>query len=374
MCFALFWRRLLALTLVAFTLLAVAVAPPADAAPTPTPTPTAAAAPSSTAPNKNVATFGLGPANATKIDGRTSFSYEASPGSQVTDHVGIVNLSLQPLELRLYATDALNDNTGALAYKTAAQTPTDAGAWFKIATPGGSGVLVIAAGATVILPVQLTVPAKASPGDHNAGLAVALVSNIASNQTKNLSLEQRVVAKAYVRVSGPLHPGLSVEKMKTSYSGTTNPFGQGGVTVHYTVHNTGNVNLAGHQRVSISGLLGASASASGIADIPLLLPGGSAPVTVHIKGVWPQILVKGKVTVTPVSAPGAVNPTLHSASASASVWAVPWTLLIVIIVLIAGAGYLIWRRRHPRTPSGRHGPPGQRHGHGKPTPTRISVG
>jgi Bacterial protein of unknown function (DUF916) len=314
--------------------------------------------PSSAAnPNAASATFGLGPASATKVDGRPNFEYFAGPGSQASDHVAVLNLSAFAITLHVYATDALNDATGAIGYQPASAPKTGAAAWLQIATPRGSGQITLAARTTVILPIKLEVPPGASPGDHTAGIAVGLLTSVASKNAKKITLEQRVVAKAFIRVSGPLHPALSIAALGATYRGTLNPFGKGSISVHYVVKNTGNVNLSGKQKVSIGGLFGSSSTVSTIASVPLLLPGGSMPVTVKVGDAWPQVLVKGRASVTPLSAPGAVNPPLRQASASVTFWAMPWTLIAIIIVIgLLLAGW-IWRRRRV-TPLGPP-PPGQ---------------
>ena len=39
------------------------------------------------------------PASATKLDGRPYFTYDASPGGILEDHIAIVNFSTKPLKL-----------------------------------------------------------------------------------------------------------------------------------------------------------------------------------------------------------------------------------------------------------------------------------
>ena len=313
----------------------------AAAAPTPTPSAPAKAAPAAL----GSVTFGLGPASATKLDQRPDYKFFASPGGQAIDHVAIVNLSAQALPLIVYATEAVNDASGGIGYQAQADADVDAATWLSILTPSGTDEVTVPAHTNLILPVRLAVPANASPGDHTAGLAVAINSKVAGSALKNLTLQQRVAVRAYVRVSGPVQPKLSIEKLHASYEGTLNPLGQGKVKITYTVKNTGDVNLSGKQRLSVSGLLG-SAKVPAIADIPLLLPGGSIQMSMTVPNAWPMLMLNGKVTVTPVAGPADVDPGLVSASASAGFWAVPWTLLAIIaVVIIAIVAWFVFRRR-----------------------------
>ena len=135
-------------------------------------------------------------------------------------------------------------------------------------------------------------PANATPGDHTAGIAVGLTAFVTGSSAKNLTFEQRVVAKVALRISGAVVAKLAMQHLHASYSGTLNPFGTGTVTLTYTLSNVGNVNLGANQKVTISGLFGPSHS-SVEATVPDLLPGSSTTVTVHAHDVWPAFLLEG---------------------------------------------------------------------------------
>ncbi len=53
----------------------------------------AAASIAATARPAPKAAFGAGPASATKLDGRPYFTYDASPGGSIEDHIAIVNFA-----------------------------------------------------------------------------------------------------------------------------------------------------------------------------------------------------------------------------------------------------------------------------------------
>ena len=108
----------------------------------------------------------------------------------------------------------------------------------------------------VVLPFRITVPANAAPGDHGAAI-VAVLSTIGKNpKGENVRLDQRVASRIYLRVNGPLHPGLRIEGLSVSYHRSLNPLHGGSATVRYTVHNVGNVRLAAKQAVSVTGMFG----------------------------------------------------------------------------------------------------------------------
>ncbi|HSY14350.1 MAG TPA: DUF916 domain-containing protein [Jatrophihabitantaceae bacterium] len=334
------------------------------------PTAPASAAAAATAASAPKVTFGLGPASATKLDGRPYFTFESSPGGVAEDHVAIENLSAQPLPLNIYATDAENAPNGALSYAARSAKVVDAGAWIAIGTPGGASTITVPAQSKIILPIELKVPDNASPGDHAAAIIVSLTSAVKNKKGELVNFEQRVADRVFIRVSGPIHAALAVQGLRATYHGTLNPIGQGSVTVTYTVKNTGNIDLGGKQKLQLSGLLGSSGKAPVLADVPLLLPGGSASLSIKIGRVWPELLMHAKVSVTPTVLAGTVNPAVALASASASFWAIPWTLLAIIVIILAVIGYLIWRLKHPKPKSGRHGNPGKP-GKAKPAPVLV---
>jgi hypothetical protein len=300
------------------------------------------AAPSSPAAK---ATFGAGPANTKRLDGRPYFTYDTTPGGSIEDHIAVINFANHPQTLSVYAVDATSAPTGAFAYPPRSAPRRQVGAWLFIPTPHGSGELTLAPHSTVIVPFYLRVPSNASPGDHAGAVIVSLTSLVKGKSGQRVKFEQRIATRVIIRVSGPLRPRLSIENLHASYSGSLNPFATGVVTVTYTVDNTGNLLLGAAQQVSAHGWFGSTARAPALPVVPLLLPGGSYPVTVRVHGVFPEIGLSATVRLTPEGLRGDVNPGLHLITASVHLWAVPWILVAIVIVLVFAVVALIWRRR-----------------------------
>ncbi|MDP9116172.1 MAG: DUF916 domain-containing protein [Actinomycetota bacterium] len=311
----------------------------------------------STAP----AGFGIQPASATAIQPRPEFLYGGGPGAVITDHVALVNIGPVPLTLDLYPADAALTSDGSFALLLANQKQTGVGAWISI---DGPSQVVIAPrtikGPTIkIFAFSTRIPRNASPGDHVGAVIVSLHTAADPTKGSSIGLNQRVGARVYVRVSGAVHPALSVDGLRAKYTsnGVLNPLGTGNVKVTYTVRNTGNVILSGTQSVKVSGLFG-SRSAVKLPAVPALLPGASVGVTATVRGVFPQFLLSARATVHPIAQVGEIDPGLKNASAAVTIWAIPWALIVLILLVIAGAGYWWWRRtdRLRRTHDGRHGP------------------
>jgi hypothetical protein len=297
------------------------------------------------------ATFGAGPANSHKPDGRSYFNYDTSPGGRISDHIAVLNLTYHPEVLRVYSVDVVPGSNGSYLYQPRTAKRVATGAWIAVGTPHASGLLRAPPRSTTVLPVHLRVPANATPGDHVGAIIVSLSSLVTGKgpTAQHLHLEQRIATRVLVRVSGPLHPQLSLTNLHARYAGSVNPFAAGTASVTYTVRNTGNAILGATQQVSVHGLFGSTSRARGLALIQPLLPGGSITLTAKVAGVWPEFLESAKVTIVPQSLEGDANPGLHPVSSSVHFLAIPWILVLVLLLVILGFAGWRWRRRRRRS-------------------------
>ncbi len=304
------------------------------------------------------ATWGIGPAKTLsaghyEVDAdRSSFKWFVTPGGVLSDHVAIVNLSVTPLTLRVYSRDAENDTDGKLQLQPFSAKPTDAATWLTVDLPGGGGTFTIPARSTAYIPVTLQVPTNASPGDHTAGIISSLTSQVtgAGAQSINPDLEQRVAVPVQVRVSGPVNARIGVRSVSPSYAQALNPIGHGRTTISYTVANTGNVNLGAHASLVVTSWLGASIHVP-VANIPVLLPGGSDTVKVELHGVLPEVFMNAKVSLTPLVPTSDVDPNIVASGKSKHFLAIPWMLIGIIVLIIVG----FWGYRRMRRGTGKHG-------------------
>lgn len=307
------------------------------------------------------ATFGIGPAASSGSTGRPYFSYEMGVNGVYRDTAMAVNFAGQPIALSIFATDLGNASNGDISVGLQSQETRDAGGWVHL-SPKQSQLLVPArakAPGKVLIPFTIRVPADATPGDHGAAI-VAVLSTLGKNaKGENVRLDQRIAVRIYLRVNGPLLPELTIEHLHATYHGVVNPLGTGKATVTYTVHNTGNVRLAGRQTVQVTGMFGMKSAVVTPPNLQLLFPGGTETVRVTVNGVRPAVLAKARVTVTPLLFADQPQMPVRQASAVTDFRAMPWSQLgsLAALLVLTGGGMALRRALLRRRRPSRHGPP-----------------
>ncbi|NEB04393.1 DUF916 domain-containing protein [Streptomyces sp. SID13726] len=277
---------------------------------------------------------------ASQIAARPYFYLSVDPGQSIDDKVVVTNKTAEPLTFRLYAADAYNTaRDGGFAVRTAAEKQRGVGAWAK---PAKSRVTVPAHG-KVTVPFTLTVPEGAEPGDH-PGALVALDERIDKGDgAVALGVQRAVAARIYLRVGGPTLPAITVEDVRVSHHQPLVPgLGDSGATISYTLRNTGNVTLNPKVELRATGLFGRTLLSRELARIPgELLPGQRVRLTEPWRGS-PQ-LDWGDVKLT-----ASAQDTRESASAS--FFALPWLVAVVLGAGAAAGTVLFIRARRARTP------------------------
>jgi hypothetical protein len=340
--------RLLAATLV-FASLAALSAPAARAVDDPN-------APAPPGSGQVLESWGLAPTGTdpNQPSSRPTLTYELSPGTTIQDSVTLWNFSDVALDFHIYGTDAYNNRTGQFTLLSGDQKPTDAGSWVTL----GTNNLTVAARTKVDIPVTLKVPLEVSPGDHSAGIVASVPTPVAQNGQR-IVLDRRTGTRLYVRVSGPVNPELRVENVSSDYHGAFNPL-DGSMDVSYTVRNPGNVRLGAKPVLTVSGPFGSAVKTVKLEPIPELLPKNSVTYHVKVSGVPALFRDTANVELNPIGAGGVKTRSLPPASASSTTWAIPWTLLLVIVLAyLLFRIYRRWRRQSvppPRSRGGSAGP------------------
>jgi len=270
------------------------------------------------APGESV-TWSVVPADEQGPDDRSAIEAELEPGESTTEHLAVRNLGAAEATFRLGAADGYYTENGRFTTLPAGTESTAAGAWIDLPED-----VRVAAGETVVIPFEITIPEQATPGDHAAGV-FASVASTGESDGSTIGVESRVGFRVLVRVDGELAPALTIDEAAADYTAQWNPFRPGSLSTQYTVTNTGNVALALSDEID--------GSTGG--DRGDLLPGESRAVSIDPTPTWPLFMVGDTLTVHG-SAPGDES-LATSAETRVSTWAIPWPQLLVI----AGAALVI---------------------------------
>jgi hypothetical protein len=302
-----------------------------------------------------VVSWSESPASATEPDTRSMFSYSnIKPGSTISDHVAVLNRSKQSVAFTVYAADATGTTPqNVLELQPAGAKPRDIGSWVRFPKGVTRLSVVIGADQGIIEPFTILVPSHATPGDHTGGMIAQVSFTRTTTKGSQVIENQRIAVPIELRVTGVLRAGLQVESISTGFRNPLSPFGSGSASVAYTVYNSGNVRLTGTQIVSVTGPFGISSKVQ-LKNLPTILPGDAVRVTAQPRGLFPFGPMTAHVQLTaaaPKGAPHEAVPTGYI-TGSASLFAVPWSLIgVIILVLVASIGgwrLRGWQRRRMR--------------------------
>jgi hypothetical protein len=269
---------------------------------------------------------------------RTQYNFGGNPGQSFNDSFYIENTGTLPQDVNVYATDAYNADDGMFSLLTSNVAPTGAGTWVSI-DGAPMQTITLAPQSSKVLPITVSIPANARPGDHVGGVIASVISP--EGQVK---LERRVATRMYIRVAGELQPALTVSGLSASYQPDINPF-NGNVGLTYVVKNTGNVVLGANVVSAVKGIFGMPLSGLVTSTMPELLPDQSHTMTVKVPGVWQWIWMNASISLAGTVDQNAQSPgALPVADRETAMWAVPWALLI----LLMAAGFVVLYVRFSR--------------------------
>src|SRR5690606_7428831 len=234
-------------------------------------------------------TWALQPASGEGADGRVSLRHAVDPGRVVDEYLALTNYSGQPADFAVYASDGTVGADGSFDLISSDEESVGGGSWVALAAPDGPRPRAaggfwptVPANAAVVIPVQIAVPAGATPGDHPAGIVAELIPAAATE----VHLASRIGVRVHLRVSGDVVAGVQAQNVTSTYVPSWNPFAPGTMTVDYSLVNTGNVRLGADSIVSIAGPFGMLPAAGPPADKREILPQQSVEVSAEFP-VWP---------------------------------------------------------------------------------------
>ncbi len=261
---------------------------------------------------------------------RSELAYEANPGTVINDAVILFNYSNVQMDFRVYATDAFNNDDGQFDLLPSAEAPVDAGSWVSIVQENIS----LPPGKQVTVPITITVPIDASPGDHAAAV-VASSTALGGNANQIVNVERRTGTRMYIQVAGLLTPDLVVTRLTSAYQTALNPL-SGSSDVSFRVENRGNARMTGTLAVKVAGPFGLGERTLALPQLTELLPGQHADFAVTVDDVPALMLSTVTVTLQPEGIKGRVGEAITAMTVDDASFAPPITLLVVLMVVLFG--------------------------------------
>jgi hypothetical protein len=332
-----FRRRVLVwFATIAMTVLACAASPNLAAATTP-PTPP----PDTPSDQGLVESWALAPGgslNGNDAGNRPNLTYDSDPGAVINDTVTLLNYGNVQLTFRVYGTDAFNNDAGEFDLLPGNEVPVDAGSWVKVTQEN----ITVPPGKQATIPITITIPADAAPGDHVGAILASNVTQGNDDSGQVVNLDRRTGTRMYLRLSGELTPQLAVANVETTYHHALNSLA-GSADVTFRVENRGNVRLTANATVTVAGPFGLGESNIALPPIPEILPGQHVDLSATLEDVPALMIDSTTVHLTPTDA--AAESDVKATTGTDVTFAPPIAILMVLLILTFG---LLARRAYKR--------------------------
>jgi hypothetical protein len=262
---------------------------------------------------------------------RANFAYTLDAGDLVRDGIVLKNRSAQPLDLEVYARDALTTIEGNLDLQGADEEPAGLGAWISVETPA----VQLAPGESATVNFTVGVPAGTPPGDYGAGIITSMPRGEGDGAVR---VDRRLALRVFARVPGELVPAVEVSDVSLTAGAALNPFATSTAGVRLRIANTGNVRIVPRIAADVAGPFGWFGVGAVLEGEEEILPGSVVEREISIPGLRPLGRVTARVEVTAVAVGGGAGQSAQT-GASASAWAIPWTAIAALLAI----AFLAWR-------------------------------
>lgn len=274
-------------------------------------------------------------------DVRTYLMHDVDPGQSVSDAIAITNLSETDLTLRIAATDAFSDpQSGGFSLLPTDDAPADVGAWVQLP----ASEVTVPARSRAEVPVLISVPSDATPGDHVGGIITSHTGAATDENGQPVLVEARIAMRVYLSVTGERQPALSVSDVHTTFTLGADQ-ATGTMRTTFTVRNTGNTRLGADEAVSVQGPFGLRLDGTVRSSIAEILPGDDLQREVVVEDVPAALALTTRVAVTPIDVTDD-DRELAPVVVKTTVAAVPWLALVGLVLVVAVIWWFVRRRRH----------------------------
>ncbi len=270
---------------------------------------------------------GAKPANPRDDNPRTQsiFVHEISPGKSVEDAIIVSNSSDSARNILLYPTDAQISSGGAFACEQKADNLDNEGSWIKLKKEK----LELSSNQSETIGFKIEVPNDASPGEHNACIAIQAVEPPQQSQVSGVTLSFRSAIRVAITVPGEFTKGLTFESLSVKNKGDL-------LLINEKLRNSGNVSLDTNLQTKLKTLFGTTVNSTG-GEFPILA-GQTSEFNFELKKpfIGGAYLISSSASYSddPTTSLGEKGNSSKTVSKSKLIFVAPNPLMIVIYILL----------------------------------------
>ncbi len=257
-----------------------------------------------------------------------TFEFSANPGDTITNTIRVENITDQPLPVSVDVRNfsalgeegqvnlSKDDNSFALA------------TWIKVSP----GTATIAGKESKTFDYTISVPTNAEPGGR-FGSIVFSTSPKQVTGGSGVAVGQEVGALVFLKIAGDVHESAAIASFTTGHK--IHEYGP--VTFEARVKNKGNVQFRPRGTISISNIFGKTVETIPV-DSRNVLPSAIR----KMDGAWKHKWLFGPYTATISLVYGTKGQII---TASTSFWGIPYKIIGIILLILAGLGFFVIRGR-----------------------------
>jgi hypothetical protein len=178
----------------------------------------------------------------------------------------------------------------------------------------------------------LSVPLNAEPGGRYGSITFNTIETKLPAGQSGASVRQELAALVFLRINGQAHEQLAIDSFTTGHGF----YEYGPVSFTTRIKNLGNVHEKPTGEIVVTNMLGLKTATVKLDD-KNVIPGAVRKINSELK----RHLMFGSYTATLTLK----NGTLQTLTAKASFWAIPYTLIGIILLVLLVIGVPLWRSR-----------------------------
>lgn len=258
------------------------------------------------------------------------FVYTEDAGEKITDIATLKNFSNEPVDVILYAVDAVSSDSGSFILSFTADEQKGIGAWTEVQSKS----LTIPPYEVIDVPFEITIPADAPPGQYIGGIVIEKGSSDDSTgegskeNGTSISIKTRIGSRVYLTIPGEIIEDVSFTEFSAKKEIT-------GITrFSLTLENKGNMSYepevkidifdqSGNLYETIKKPLGTIAPMSTIKPVVEM---GKRP---FLGNYTAKAYVEFKCKFVPEDLHGSA----HYYEKETTFWAIPWGIILTVLFI-----------------------------------------